>query len=84
MISPAKYRFSIIFDYIESLMSKVGNEVLSGNIEVSPLDGRESPACSYCDFSHICGIEDKEIDRVPELNNDAVFSAMKGEELDAD
>lgn len=71
-------RFGEIFDYIEKLMEKTGKSVLSGDIEVSPVDGRESKACAYCDFATVCGIEDSEAFRVPDLNNDAVFEAMKG------
>mgnify|MGYP003528211643 FL=1 len=36
--------FSEIFDYIETLMKRTGDGILSGDIAVSPLDGREAPA----------------------------------------
>lgn len=81
-IEPEK--FSEIFDYIEKLMIKTGKMILSGDIAVSPLDGREAKACAYCDFASVCGIEDKQALRVPDLSNDAVFDAMKGDEIDAD
>lgn len=69
--------FSAIFDHIEKLMRKTGNAIASGNIAVSPLDGRESPACKYCDYSKICGIENRETERVPDYNNSEVFEKMK-------
>ncbi len=69
--------FTEIFDYIEKLMARAGNSVISGDIAVSPLDGRESAACKYCDFSAICGIEDKPINKVPELSNDEVFNILR-------
>ena len=71
--------FSEIFHYIEKIMEKTGKTILGGDINISPLDGRESKACAYCDFSSVCGIEDKEALRVPDLSNDEVFNAMKGD-----
>lgn len=70
--------FGEIFDYIEKLIAKTGKSVLSGEIDVSPVDGRESAACAYCDFAAVCGIEDNEPLRVPELKAEEVFEAMKG------
>lgn len=76
-----KEGFTEIFNLIERLMKKTGEELLSGNIAVSPTDGRESPACKYCDFKTICGLEDAKIKRVPDLNNGEVIDIIrKGEE----
>lgn len=73
-------KFSEIFDYIEKIMAKTGEGILSGDVSVSPLDGRESEACAYCDFASVCGFENGEPLRVPDLNNNEVFNAMKGED----
>jgi ATP-dependent helicase/nuclease subunit B len=70
-------KFTEIFDYIEKLMAKTGESILSGDISVSPLDGRESPACKYCDYASICGIENREVPRVPDLKLQEVFDNMK-------
>lgn len=70
-------RFGKIFDYIERLMRKTGNEIASGNIAVRPVDGRESPACKYCDYAAVCGIESGDTFKVPELSNDKVFELME-------
>ena len=69
--------FSEIFDYIETLMKRTGNAILSGDIAVNPLDGRETPACKYCDYAVICGIENAPCDRVPNLKNDEVINKIK-------
>ena len=61
-------------------MRNTGNTIAKGDIAISPLDGRESPACKYCDFATVCGVENSEIPRVPDLKNDEVFERMKGEE----
>lgn len=74
--------FTEIFDYIEKLMKKTGNLITSGDIRISPLDGRESPACKYCDFASVCRIENKSVPRVENLSNEKVFEIMKEAEAD--
>lgn len=74
--------FTEIFDYIEKLMKKAGNTIISGDIDVYPVDGRESAACAYCDYKSVCGIENKAVFKVPNLKNTEVFELMKeGEEI---
>ncbi len=73
----AENGFSDIFDYIEKLMKKTGNLIASGDISVSPIDGRESPACKYCDFKAICNITDDRIFEVPDFKNTEVLEIMK-------
>ncbi len=74
--------FSEIFDYIEKLMRKTGNLISSGDIAISPIDGREAPACKYCDYKAICNITDDKIFEVPDFKNHEVFEKMKEAETD--
>lgn len=69
--------FTEIFDHIEKIMRKTGNLISSGDIAISPIDGRESPACKYCDYKAICNITDDKIFEVPNLKNNEVFEKMK-------
>lgn len=71
--------FSLIFDYIEKLMKGTGKEMVSGDIAAVPLDGRDSPACKYCDYAAVCGRENAPVKRVPDLKNEEVLKLM-GEE----
>lgn len=71
--------FTTIFEHIEKIIKNTGNSIYSGDISVNPVDGRESPACKYCDFKAVCGIENNEIFRVPEMSNDEVFEKIKEE-----
>ena len=41
-----------------TFLNVAGDGILSGDIAVSPLDGRETPACKYCDYAAVCGYED--------------------------
>ena len=72
-------KFTEIFDHIERLMKNTGISILNGEISISPIDGRESPACKYCDYSGVCGIENIAVEKVPDLNNEEVFEKMKEE-----
>ncbi len=74
-----KEEFGQIFDYIEKIMADTGNSIANGEIEISPVDGRESTACGYCDFKSICGIEDKASFKVPNLKNSEVFEIIAKE-----
>ncbi len=69
--------FNLIFKHIEKLIANVGEEILGGDISVSPIDGRESAACAYCDYKSVCGIENKSAFKVPNLKNSEVFEKMK-------
>jgi ATP-dependent helicase/nuclease subunit B len=68
--------FSLIFDHIERLMKKTGNAISNGEIEVNPVNGRESDACSYCDFKTVCRIENEPPFEVPKLQNSQVFEEI--------
>lgn len=72
--------FSEIFDHIERLMSKTGSTILSGNVAVYPVDGRDSAACKYCDFASVCSFEDSEPFKVPDMSNEKVFAALRGDD----
>ncbi len=69
--------FTVIFDYLEKIISKTGNDIISGDISINPVDGRESAACDYCDFASLCAKEDREAIKVPKLTNSAVISKIK-------
>lgn len=72
-----KEKFSQIFDLVEKLMGETGDKIISGDIAVDPVDGRESPACAYCDFHSVCGFENKTAKQVPNISNSDVFESMK-------
>lgn len=68
--------FSTVFDYIEKLIARTGNSIASGDISISPIDG-DTAACSYCDYSSVCGIENGEHMSVPKMNNAEVLIKME-------
>ncbi len=72
--------FETVFDYLERSMEKTGVKISSGDISVSPINGRESDACTYCEYSKICGIEDNFIPQVESMSNGDVINAIKEDE----
>jgi len=72
-----KEDFSIIFDYIERLMKKAGDTISSGDFAVSPMDGKFSSACMFCDFSAVCGVENKEINKAESMKNEDVIDIIR-------
>ena len=71
--------FDYIFDHLEKCMSDTGRKISTGDIAVSPINGRESPACKYCEYGHICGIEDSFIPTVEKMSNEDVINTIKGD-----
>jgi len=69
--------FSVIFSHIEKMMCKMGNKICKGDFSVNPIDSIDSPACKYCDFSAICGIEDTQPKKVEAMNNSEVIEFIK-------
>ena len=73
----SKDEFDLIFTHIKKIMKNVGDSISNGDIEVRPIDGRESAACDYCDYKSVCGIENRTAFKVPNLKNNEVFEKMK-------
>lgn len=72
--------FELIFSKIESLMTDMAKGVKSGVFDADPMDGVNSDACKYCDFSNICKKSDKQHKKVPKLTPYEVKEILKGGE----
>lgn len=74
--------FDAIFDYIETVFKKIGDTIHKGEFSINPVDGGDSSACKYCDFSAICSYKLFEAVKVPSLKNEEVINELKGGEAD--
>ena len=72
--------FELIFDKIESLMVEMTKGVKSGKFDADPVDGVNSDACKYCDYSNVCKRSDKQHKKVPKLTPYEVKEILKGGE----
>jgi len=62
--------FNALRTYVILLAEKFGNEILQGNIKISPCEKPSSaPSCAYCEFASICLIKTDERNNVRKLKN---------------
>ena len=73
--------FEQIFDIIEKLIKRAGERILNGDIRVLPIDGKESDACKYCDFSAVCNYMETKHHKVPTLAKAELFEKIKEGEI---
>lgn len=53
-------QFETLKKYIKNTVSKIGQEILKGNVDISPVrDGDFSP-CTYCIYASVCGFDPNE------------------------
>lgn len=74
----SKEDFETVFSYLENQVKSVAKNISDGIYDLCPRDGTESSACKYCDFSHVCLIEDDfEIKQTPKEKNSVLLEKMK-------
>ncbi len=69
--------FDKIFDFIERRLKASGKAIFEGQVAANPVDGLDSPACSYCDYASICRIEKEKVFSVPKLSNREVIDEIE-------
>lgn len=75
--------FEVLRLHIRRLLREMGDTLHKGDIAADPLDGRESPACKYCDFRSVCGREPSAPGRkVEKMSGAAALGRMREEETD--
>ena len=73
--------FDTIFDHIENLAEKLGEDLHGGDISVNPVESGDYSACEYCDYKTVCLKGDSKTgQRVESLKNHEVFAKMRGDE----
>lgn len=72
----SKEQFGDLIKHMKNILKKIGNEILSGNIQNEPIKKKGQTACDYCDYKLICQF-DKELGNkyriINDLKNDEVF-----------
>ena len=54
-----KEEFKILQDHINLTIKQIGEEILSGNIEIKPYNKKGKTPCEYCEYKAICGFNPK-------------------------
>ncbi len=79
-------QFSEISDYADSVIRKMGEEIISGAADVNPktLDGKDS--CTYCPYASVCGFDPKrggmKKNVLKPIKDAEIFSLISGEETE--
>ena len=78
--------FTLVSNYIEKQVRKIGEGILEGNAEISPYKIGQSDNCTYCEYKDICGIREKafgyECREIKSMKKDETLQFM-AEEVDA-
>ncbi len=51
--------FVALLDYVKNKISSIGEDILAGKIDISPIDTNYRKACDYCEYSGICQFDTK-------------------------
>lgn len=76
----SKEQFQDLMNHMKSILKKMGDEILSGNIKNEPVKKKGQTPCEYCDYKLICRF-DKELGNeyrmIHDLKNDEVFEKCR-------
>lgn len=71
---------SIIFDYIESVIKQMAENLMSGKIKINPIENGNLPTCNYCDYLDICHYNQENFIKIPsvsKIGRDEIFKQMQ-------
>lgn len=77
-----KEQFDALIKHMKSILKKMGDEILSGNIKNEPIKKKNQTSCDFCDYKIICHF-DKDLGNkyriIHELKNDEVLHNISKE-----
>ena len=75
----SKEQFQDLIKYMKSILKKMGDEILSGNIKNEPIKKKGQTPCEFCDYHLICRF-DKDLGNkfriINELKNEDVLKKI--------
>lgn len=76
-----KEEFKILQDYIDYIIKKISNDILSGNIDLKPYNKNGKTPCEYCEYKPICRFNIKQKDNcynyIEKKSKDDIIKQMK-------
>ncbi len=74
-------QFKILQQHVKKLLMKLGEEMLQGNVSISPYKQKKFTSCTYCNYSAICQfdprLKDNNYRNLQELKDDEVWNRME-------
>ena len=75
--------FHELHRHIGRLLIQMADHLRAGDIRRAPVNGKDKPACQYCDYAAVCGVDDQtEFEEVLSMSMEEIEKALKGEETD--
>ena len=76
-------QFNILRKYVNDKMAELCEEMLSGDIKITPCKNNNTPYCNYCDYSSVCqfdtSIENNKYKIILKKNNNEAWKLIKDE-----
>lgn len=76
-----KEQFNVLRGYVRKTLASIGNEILCGNVDISPYKKRTMTACTFCSFSSVCqfdtSLRDNRYRIVPDMKEDELWQIMR-------
>lgn len=74
-------QFNILRKYVNDKMAELCEEMLSGDIKITPCKNNNTPYCNYCDYSSVCqfdtSIENNKYKIILKKNNNDAWKLIK-------
>ena len=78
-----KDEFSILRKYVKHTIKELTNNMLDGEIKISPYKNKDNTSCDFCKFSNIClfdtAFKDNKYRIINKKSQDEIIEKMKGE-----
>ena len=75
--------FDIIRKYVKGLIKDICEEMLSGNISISPYKNKDKTSCNFCTYSPICQfdttLKDNKYKIINKKSDDEIMKMMRGD-----
>jgi ATP-dependent helicase/nuclease subunit B len=80
-------QFDMLRGHVRKTLVAIGEEMLNGNVSISPFKKRTNTACTYCDFSPVCqfdtAMKDNKYRLLGDIKDDEVWKLIDGEKGDS-
>lgn len=75
--------FKILRKYLRKLLKGLGEEIMSGKVEINPYKKKTMTSCSYCDYTAICqfdpSLRENFYRLLPDRKDEEIWKLMTGE-----
>ena len=75
--------FEVIRKYVKETIKDICEDMLDGNISISPYKNKDKNSCEFCEYSSICqfdsSLKDNKYKIINKKSDDEIIRMMKGE-----